>query len=666
MSARRGAWLAGAALLTVYLLTLAPDVTFWDAGEFIASAHALGIPHPPGTPLFVLLLNLWGRLFPFLPYATATNIFSAVCTALAAALSGALVGHGGRRERGRSDGWYAFAAALCAGGMSTVRLNATETEVYAASLVLVGIMLATADRAGRRTSARWRALTAYLIVLAVSLHLSALVAAPVAVYLAATNEDGLADWRSALALSGVFLLAVGAGKVSLPIAAAGLVLVVISPVAGRMWRSMARQTPGPVSLLFIGAVALSALAFMLVRARHDPTINQGAPSTVESLAYVVARRQYDVPPLWPRAAPLWLQLGNLFEYADWQVALSLGPDAMPTVGRTMTTILFAFLGIIGSVAHHRADRRRWRAIALLLLCGSLGVVVYLNLRAGPSFGWGILPDGTQREARERDYFFVLGFWAWGLWAGYGAITFVQQLGLRAYFGGALAALPIVLNWEAVARNWEPEASLPRRLGESILGSAPPRAVLFVDGDNDTYPLWFLQEVESMRRDVTTVTVPLLGADWYAEELSRRHDLVPFSTTAGGRRVYSGTPAAIAARARELGRPVVAAISLDPGTRNRIVAIWTVSGMVYVADSAGATMDNSYTVATPVPSVVVDTTATRAWANRIEQWRAGRTVRRSTDSIDDYAMGLLACPRLMMISSPDRARADSLASVCNRR
>ena len=340
--------------------------------------------------------------------------------------------------------------------------------------------------------------------------------------------------------------------------------------------------------------------------------------------------------------------------------------AMSTIARTATTMLFAFLGIIGSVAHHRADRRRWRAIALLLLCGSLGVVVYLNLRAGPSFGWGILPEGAQREARERDYFFVLGFWAWGLWAGYGAITFVQQLGLRAYFGGALAALPIVLNWEAVARNWEPEASLPRRLGESILGSAPPRGVLFVDGDNDTYPLWFLQEVEFVRRDVTTVTVPLLGADWYAEELSRRHDLVPFSTTAGGRRVYTGTPSAIAARARELGRPVVAAISLDPGTRNRIASMWMVSGMVYIADSGGAATPNFYTVATPVPSVVVDTTATRAWANRIEQWRGGRTVRRSTDSIEDYAMGLLACPRLMMISNPDRARADSLASVCNRR
>src|SRR5687767_771909 len=71
-------------LLAVYLLTLAPSVTLWDSGEFLSAVHSLGIPHPPGTPLYILLANVWAKIWgPLVGFAYSVNMLSAVCTAVA-------------------------------------------------------------------------------------------------------------------------------------------------------------------------------------------------------------------------------------------------------------------------------------------------------------------------------------------------------------------------------------------------------------------------------------------------------------------------------------------------------------------------------------------------------------------------------------------------------
>jgi hypothetical protein len=646
VTAPRAALTAGGALLIVYLATLAPGVTFWDAGEFIAAAHSLGIPHPPGTPLFVIMLNVWARLLWFLPYAVATNAFSAVATASAGAMTAWWIA----RATGRP--WLGVAAALTAGVMTSVWQNATETEVYAASLAISIAGVVAAEVTGRTGDRRWLALTAYLLALALPLHLSVLVAAPVMVYLVADGGEGGWDVAAATALLGVAVCVLGMGRLSVGLLMAGGAMIVASTMVRgiRLWRIDAAAA---ARVLLSLLAASSVLLFLLLRARHDPAINQGDPSTLDRLADVIGRRQYDLAGIVPRQAPWWLQIANWFEYADWQSALALAPTVIPSVWRVLATVGFAALGIVGARHHRRLDRRTWRAATLLFVCGSVGVLLYLNLKAGASFGWGIVPESARHEARDRDYFFILGFWTWGIWAGIGAMSLASRFRFPTAAGVAVAALPIVLNWSAVTRRGEPEASLPREAARTLLAPLPPASVLFVAGDNDSYPLWYAQQVDWLRRDVTVVTMPLLAARWYAEELDRRFHLLG-GDLSGDLLTRS---ARIASGARRAGRPVVVAATVLAADRNHIGTGWTAIGVAYVDRSAAADV--------PFSSALTDSVAVGRLARSIETWRNGKVARPSLDPVHEYFLGVLSCPGLLL-RPPSSAQIASLDSLCNLR
>jgi hypothetical protein len=411
----------------------------------------------------------------------------------------------------------------------------------------------------------------------------------------------------------------------------------------------------------VPVVAFSALAFLLLRARHDPPINQGNPVTLGQVAYVVARQQYAVAPLWPRQAPIWIQIGNWFEYADWQVALSLAPGVIPTWGRVAATLVFVVFGIAGGVAHRRLDRRTWMATLLLFGAGSLGVIAYLNLKAGSSFGWGVLPDTAPHEARERDYFFVLSFWAWGLWAGIGAVALARRYKLPSAAGLVAAGLPIVLNWTAVNRRAMPESALADKSARALLEPLPGGTVLFVAGDNDTYPLWYEQQVRGLRRDVTVVTMPLLGAPWYDAELARRYGL---GGSLGGISEVERAQA-VAHSARKRGRPVAVALTVSAADRNQLGKIWNVIGVVAL-DTVKLSADSGRPKADAKVSLTVDSASTAKWAQRVAEWGLDRQPRSSVDPVYRYVSGVLSCPRLIVDSTLARARGVSLDSLCNFR
>jgi hypothetical protein len=502
------------------MLTLAPGVTLWDSGEFLAAIRSFGVPHPPGTPLYVLIGKVWSMIFASaFGFARSVNLLSAVCTAFGCGILTSLF------AKWTGDGFAATAAGLTAGLMSTLWLSATETEVYAVAFFFGCMMLWAADRAGEDSDARYALLTAYLAGLAWTLHLSALLVLPSAILLVFSTRDGY---------------------FAVPV--------------GRRYADGRREAHSFAKLLrasiLVALVGMTCVAFMLIRARQDPAINQGNPSTYGALLDVILRSQYDVPSMWPRQAPLYLQFGNLIEYADWQFAKGLAPDAPPSWWRTPITVLYALVGVFGFFAHRSADRRSWRALAVLFLVSTIGVVVYLNLKAGPSFGAGLLPAGALHEARERDYFFFFAFVCWGLWAGFGAVRFSRLLPLPLKLVATLMPFaPALLNWTAVDRRTDAVEERARLDASDMLTRVPPSGVFLALGDNDTYPLWYLQQGEGTRKDVTVVAVPLLGAKWYRAELARRYKLLDSATVER----WPGRDSALAVlskRAYDQNRPVV--------------------------------------------------------------------------------------------------------------
>jgi hypothetical protein len=506
-SVRSPGFVVAALLLVAYVSTLAPTVTYWDAGEFLSAIKTLGIPHPPGTPLYILVANVWAKIAsPMFGFAYSVNLLSAVSTAIACGIFATLM------HRWTGDVVASIAGGLLAGLMSSVWLNANETEVYSPALLMSALLMLVAHFANETRESKWLVLLGYLFGLAWSLQLSALVAGPAALYLALGSVRG-------------------------------------------------RRIP-IVAMIVTAAIGASAVLFMIVRAKHDPGINQGNPTTWSALSDVITRKQYLPVSMWPRQAPLYLQIGNLFEYADWQVALGLHPEAPPSIARTFFTVAYAILGVVGFVWHRRVDKPSWRVLAFLFACGSIGVVVYLNMKASPSYGGGFLPLNAKHEARERDYFFALAFICWGLWAGAGAVRSFAKLGTRWSYAGVLVAiLPFFLNVPATNRARSPEATAAIDSARRILLPAPKRAIVFAYGDNDTYPVWYAQQVENIRRDVRVVTIPLLGAGWYRTELARRDSLLSQEFVSSWR---GSTPTmeAICTAARKAGRPVIAFVVRD--------------------------------------------------------------------------------------------------------
>lgn len=202
-------------------------------------------------------------------------------------------------------------------------------------------------------------------------------------------------------------------------------------------------------------------------------------------------------------------------------------------------LLFFTLGSRGLVGQWRADRPSFWLFMVLWLATGIGLMAYMNFRPGYSVGFDQYPSGADHEVRERDYFFVVSFVVWGLWAGMGLASLAREALVRLNRQNArlvlaalalLVALPVVGNARSASRRHGPEARLAADSAYNLLNSVPPYGILFTYGDNDTFPLWWAQEVEGIRQDVTVVCIALAQTDWFVRQM-RDNPIRPFDEAA---------------------------------------------------------------------------------------------------------------------------------------
>ena len=555
---------------TVYLMTLTPTVPFWDSGEFIAVANILGIPHPPGTPFFVMLARI-ATLIPIASIAQRVNALSAIAAAIAifftylTTLRLIRIAQGEERQV-----WHEWVAVIAAATGALLLAfsdawweNSVEAEVYQlmslAQILVFWLGLRWWEAHGKKPTVGPLLVATYVMWLCVGLHLGVgimglplivlvfLVDRPVAVLFAipflsllrvpagfelmlgsvvvlSIATSFVMVWKKKLngwiALGGA-LLALRGLQVAFtdanftPTIGAMTVLAVIGPMAVLALKH--REGRVLLLALFLMVAGYSTHAYLPIRAAQHPAVNEGAPATWDKLRDLLERKQYgEMNPL-VRKAPLSVQLDKEF----WRYFRRQWP-LFPS-DRLWAALLPILLGLAGGIWQYRKDKKSFLYTFTFLGLSTAGMIVFLNFSA--------------KEVRDRDYFFQSGFHAYAIWIGLGVAWLVQWVresfqNANAQRWGTVAATGLLATqpFLLLANHWHSHDRsgnyIARDYAYNMLATLKPNAFMFTNGDNDTFPLWYIQQVEGFRKDVRIVNLSLLNTDWYIRQLRDEEPKVP--------------------------------------------------------------------------------------------------------------------------------------------
>ncbi len=533
--------------LGLYIKTMAPTVSFWDCGEFIACSYIIGVPHPPGAPLYVLL----GRVFSLIPFnepAWRITLMSVVSSALAVWCAYSCIVALGRRVLGGAsfkpfgdsrDIGIIFGAAVGALSLAfsyTQWFNATEAEVYGYSIffVALGLWLIVYWEGTQHDSSndRWLYLLAYMFGLGGGIHLLCLLIIPSLLVLAWFADEKLRRLILLLMVLGVwsFIWMAAAPEYSKTFIGIGLLVLLYHLY----------QTDRRSCWLLLGALLLFGLGYstylaLYIRSGLNPAIDENDPETWVAFFKFLNREQYGtesqlltmLTPRADRAYQFWHQQMKYF-FQQFPFFFSLNQDFRwatdPSTHRIPISFVPYLLGLGGLIWHALRDRQRFLAIFVMFMIMGFGLSMYLNM-----------PDP---QPRERHYVFGGMYFSFALWMGLGWTGLVEVLRSHFKLRGPLliviATIGLLLPAGIAAKLYHiqdrTDDYIAYDYAYNILQSCEPNGLLFTNGDNDTFPLWFLQEVEGLRRDVRVVNLSLLNTGWYIKQLRDREPVITIDLT----------------------------------------------------------------------------------------------------------------------------------------
>ncbi|HTX17397.1 MAG TPA: DUF2723 domain-containing protein [Bacteroidota bacterium] len=576
-----------AVTLATYLYTLPPTVVFWDVPEHCAASYLLQVQHPPGSPLLVIVMRVASMIPLFADIAVRMHFVNALASSVVVTLlylitvRMILLRHDLPSATFDQFAIYGSAAigALALTFSTTFWFNSIETETRNTSLlftaIIIWLILRWHEEYEKPHSDAYLLLIAFLVGLTTGIHIHGLMGffvailvvyfrfykhslktftfsgdgikfAVVAALIFFTVYPGIVKWYPSMLSSSVFGIESDlwiAVAVALPIGALYL-----------LWWSYKnkRRILNIAALSFILILlGYSIYAVVFIRSNEHPPINEDDPSTLKQLVMYLSRDQYGDTPLLKRrwsTEPdkveyfknytsdmdylLQYQINHMYlRYFGWNFIGKLDDWQGAGVKFSQLFAIPLLIGLIGFWYHWKIDQKMAFIMTIYFLLTGVVLAIYFNMQ--------------QEQPRERDYFFVYSFFGFCLWIGFGTLAIIKFLeekleANKAKVAGyaAMALVFIFVPTNMLRTTIHPSSRRGHYLAwdyaYNLLQSTEKDAILITNGDNDTFPLWYLQDVEGVRRDVRVICLSLANTDWYIKQLKHEEPFgakkVPISLT----------------------------------------------------------------------------------------------------------------------------------------